>query len=293
MDWSKAKTYLILTFLLLDLVLGYQYYISQQEALGYVQSFDTQLEELKEVLRERKMMLVTDVPKETPVLNFIQVWHPKQPIQQIASEILQDERLVENDQSRGTMKFRSLEGDFEVTPDGFFRLNFEPGLMKAEKDLGTKRGQYALQRVAPYVWNGTMYKEDVALNNFAKGTTTLRYLQSYQRYPIFSAVLEINLQNAEIIGYNQKALEIGAEEENGQRVISAIGAIRTVAETFDPEAVADPSGIAAIHDVKLGYYSQNYVGADVWYLAPMWRIVTDDKVFYVNALTGQLEDNGT
>ncbi|TCP52549.1 regulatory protein YycI of two-component signal transduction system YycFG [Tumebacillus sp. BK434] len=292
MDWSKAKTYLILTFLLLDLVLGYQYYTSQQEALGYVQSFDTQLDELKEVLHERKMMLVTDVPKETPVMNFIQVGHPKEPIQQIAERMLQEDRLIENDQSKGTMKFRSLEGEFEVTPDGFFRLRFEPGLMKADRDLGTKRGQYALQRIAPYVWHGAMYKEDVAVNNFAKGTTTLRYLQSYERYPIFSAVLEINLQDAEIISYNQKALEVGEQEERGQRVISAIGAIRTVAETQDPAEVADPSGITTIHDVKLGYYSQNYVGADVWYLAPMWRIVTDHKVFYVNALTGQLEDNG-
>ncbi|ASS73613.1 hypothetical protein CIG75_00550 [Tumebacillus algifaecis] len=293
MDWSRAKTYLILTFLLLDLLLGYQYYTSQQEALGYVQSFNTQLDELKEVLKERKMVLVTEVPKETPVMRFLQVGHPKEPLPNIAASILVDEKVVEDDQSKGTMKFKSLEGEFEVTSDGYFKLRYRPGLMKADIDIGIKRGQYVLQRLLPNVWNGSLYKEDMALYSVSGENTTLHYLQSYQRYPIFSAVLEVNLENAEILGYRQKALEIGEEEERGQRVISAIGAVRTVAETFDPQEIGNQTGNVIIHEVKLGYYSQNYVGADVWYLAPMWRIVTDYKVFYVNALTGQLENNGS
>ncbi|MFD2170566.1 two-component system regulatory protein YycI [Tumebacillus lipolyticus] len=288
MDWSRAKTYLIVAFLLLDLLLGYQYYSSQQEALGYVQSFSTQLDELKEVLRERRMILMTEVPKETPVMYFLAAGHPQEPLPDIADRILHNEKLVEDDRSKGTMKFNSYEGEFEVTSAGYFKLQYRPAL-KIESDLGVKRGQYILQLISPSVWNGSLYKEDIAINNLSQEGTTLRYLQSYQRYPIFSAVLEVNLNSSGVTSYNQKAMEIGEEEERGQRVISAIGAIRTVAEKHDPAQLPDPKKFVTIHDVKLGYYSQNYAGADEWYLAPMWRIVTDYKVFYVNALTGQVE----
>jgi regulatory protein YycI of two-component signal transduction system YycFG len=289
-DWSKAKTYLILTFLLLDLLLGYQYYTTKQQALGYVQSFSTQLDELKELLRERKMVLLTEVPNETPVMRFLQVWHPKEPLPKIADSILHDESIVEDDRSKGTMKFRSVEGEFEVTGEGYFKLRFrEP--IKLDSNLGSKRGQYVLQRIEQNVWNGSLYKEDIALPSTSeRDHVTLRYLQSYNRYPIFSASLDVHLQNSQIVSYNQKALEVGEEEGRGQRVISAIGAIRSVAESFDPKAVVLQSEAVSILDVKLGYYSQNYVGADVWYLAPMWRIVTDDKTYYVNALTGQVEN---
>ncbi|KEO84973.1 two-component system regulatory protein YycI [Tumebacillus flagellatus] len=298
MDWSKAKTYFIVTFLLLDLLLGYQFYSAQKEAAEYVQSFSSQLQELKDVLSERKMVLQTEVPKETPVMHFLQASHPKEPFADIAQDTFHGVSLVEDDKSKGTMKFKTNDGEFGVTGNGYFTMRYTPTLRMDGDSTPSKLGALVMAKIDGTVWHQDLYREDLINHD----RSVVRYLQSYQKYPIFSALLEVHLQNSEIVGYNQKALEVGDEQESGQRVLSAISAVRAVADSLDPGTPAhlqpanagdgNSGAPVAIRDIKLGYYSPNYDDADVWYLWPMWRIVTDQKVYYVNAFTGQVE-NGT
>lgn len=284
MDWSKAKSYLILTFLLLDILLGYQYYTAREQAQEYVQSFSSQLQELKDLLREHHMVLQTDVPKDTPTMSFLQVSHPHQDVREFVDQKLHDVQVIEDDKSKGRMKFLSAEGEFTSSRDGYYSMKYAAPL-HIEAD-STKFGANILSAVTPTVWHSERYQEDI----ISKDRSFVWYLQSYDKYPIFSAILEVQLQNSQIISYNQKALEIGAVQDGGQRVLSALQAVRSVAESPEPQPkVAEPNTTIAIRDIKLGYYSQNYADADVWYLAPMWRIVTDQKVYFVNAFTGQLE----
>lgn len=285
MDWSKAKTYFIVTFLLLDLLLGYQFYSAQKEAAEYVQSFSAQLQELRDVLTERKLVLQTDVPKETPVMYFVQASHPKDRLVDIANRTFRDVQIIEDDKSKGTMKFMTNAGEFAVTGNGYYTMRYLP-TRRVEGDLNsTKLGSVVMAKVENSVWHQELYKEDLV----SRDRTLVRYLQSFQKYPIFSAVLEVHLQNSEIVSYNQKALEVGEQQESGQRVLSAISAVRAVAESLDPVSLQSVKEAVGIHDIKLGYYSPNYDDADVWYLWPMWRIITDQKTYYVNAFTGQVE----
>jgi regulatory protein YycI of two-component signal transduction system YycFG len=284
-DWSRAKTYLILTFLVLDILLGYQFYTARQQAQEYVQSFSDQLQELKDVLREHRMASQTDVPKETPVMKFLQVHHPKKPVREIAADMLHEVQLVEDDKSKGRMKFTTAEGEFGVTGDGYLTLHFLPPL-RLNEEHPAKMASAVLGAVKPYVWNGELYHEDLV----AKDGNTIWFAQYFGKYPLFSASLEVRLQNGEVMSYHQKALEIGEQEEtSGQRVLSAIAAVRAVAESLDPKLLPAPGEELTIQDIRLGYYSRNYDDADVWYLAPVWRVVTEPKVFYVNAFTGQVE----
>jgi regulatory protein YycI of two-component signal transduction system YycFG len=282
-DWSKAKTYLILTFFLLDLLLGYQYYEAQQQEAGYVQSYATQLQELRELLAERGIALQAEVPKETPEMRFLQAGYPQQPVKQIVAGTMPAPQLVEDDKSRGTMLFRTGVGEFKSTEDGYYRVRFEPTIQLDASNQ--QRPAHALQKLAHNVWRSDLYREDSYVGN--QDSAFLHYYQMYQKYPVFSASLDVQLQNSEIIGYNQKALEIGQEDQTGRRVLSAISALRQVVETLDPKTLQ--AGGMAIRDIRLGYYSPNFADADVWYLAPIWRVVTDEKTFYVNAFTGQVE----
>ena len=284
MDWSKAKTYLILTFLLLDILLGYQFYSAREQAQEYVQSFSAQLQELKDMLRENHVVLQAEVPKDTPVMSFLQVSNPPQTGRQVVEGRLHHPQVIEDDKSTGRMKFLTDEGEFTATGDGYFSMKYSLPL-RTQQDAA-KFSTSVLSAITPTVWHSERYREDIV----SKDGTVLWYLQSYDKYPIFSAILEVQLQNSQIIGYNQKALEIGKVQEGGQRVLSAIQAVRSVAEL--PDVVQRDemaSDVIVIRNIKLGYYSQNYAEADVWYLAPMWRIVTDQKVYFVNAFTGQVE----
>lgn len=288
MDWNRAKTYLILTFLMLDLMLGYQYFSAKQQAQGYVQSFAAQSQEVRELLREHRMILQAEVPKDTPEMSFVQVSRPKTAIHEIVTKTLHDAQLIENDKSRETMKFRSREGEFGVTGDGYFTMKLQPPI---QMDTGNSRlGFYVMQRMSQLIWQSGLYREDMTVPA-GKDSTVVRYLQSYDKYPIFSAMLEIHLQNSQIVLYNQKALQVGAKQEHSQRVLSALSALKSITEMGD-HGPGTQTAMTVIRDIQLGYYSPNYADADVWYLVPVWRIVTDQRSYYVNAFTGQVE-NGT
>lgn len=287
MDWSRAKTYLIITFLLLDVLLGYQYYSAQQKAQGYIQSFTDQMKELQSLLQERRMVLQTEVPNETPEMSFLQVSRPKQSPQDLAEDLFHDVQLVSDDKSTGTVTIHTQEGEFQATGAGYYTLQLSQPI-KIDGGSDTKTSQNVKQRIAPFVANIHLYREDLIFN----GTEdpVFRYYQTYDDYPIFSGLLEVHLQNGKIIRYNQKALTVGSEDSQQRRVLSALNAVRSVAETFDPAHQPDGgTGRVIIHSIELGYYSPNYEDADEWYLAPMWRIVTDQQIYYVNAFTGQVE----
>lgn len=284
MDWSKAKTYLIVTFLILDLLLGWQFISAQQEAAGYVQPFTEQVQELRDLLNEHQIRLQAQVPKETPVMSFLRVYHPQESAADIARRHFRDVSVIEDDKSKGSMKFQTAEGEFMATNDGYYHMLYLPQ-KKIEAD-STKLGTHVLQAVVAQVRHAERYRED----KVTPDRTTVRYLQWYESYPVFSATLEIHLQNGRIIGYNQKALDIDQPDENGQRVLSAVTAVRAIVEAIAPEQQGEgQQGVTVVQDIQLGYYSPNYQDADVWYLAPMWRIVTDKNAYYVNAFTGQVE----
>jgi regulatory protein YycI of two-component signal transduction system YycFG len=292
MDWSRAKTYLILTFLILDVLLGYQYYSAQQQAQEYVQPYSTQLQELKDVIRAHKLVLTTDVPKETPLMRFLQVSLPKQSNTEIVNSLFRDARMIENDKNKGTMKFHSQEGDFSTAANGSFSMMYDPYLTLESGTNTSKLPAQVMQKIAPNVWQSNQYTEDITTHE-GRDHTTIHYLQAYNKYPVFSTDLQVELQNSQIVGYNQKAITIGAEEENGQHVLPAISAIRSIIDTQDPKVLAQQSGSNAIRDIKLGYYSPNYEDADVWYLVPMWRVMIGQSLYYVNAFTGQVENGAS
>lgn len=286
MDWSKAKTYLIVAFLLLDILLGWQYYAAQQQEAGYVQSFSTQLQELRSLLAERRITLQADIPRETPGMRFLQVSSPSQPVPVIVQETQRRPQLVEDDKSKGTVVYRTADGDFQTTANGFFRVRYLPPV-KLDGGGPAKASDKILQKIGNTVWRSSLYSEDLILS----GDGLHRFYQHHQKRPVFSASLEVELQNSEIIGYNQKALEIGGEDDIERRVLSAVSAMRSMVETLDPKTF--PAEGDVIRDIRLGYYSPNYDDADVWYLAPVWRIVTDRTVYYVNAFTGSVENGDT
>ncbi|UUZ82522.1 hypothetical protein LJK88_50735 [Paenibacillus sp. P26] len=72
MDWGRAKTILILSFLLLNMVLGFQLWSSRSDLLN----FDTSpsgaaIEELQQIVKSKNIQVPADIPKDTPKLKEI------------------------------------------------------------------------------------------------------------------------------------------------------------------------------------------------------------------------------
>ncbi|MFK7692319.1 two-component system regulatory protein YycI [Paenibacillus sp. HJGM_3] len=72
MDWSRAKTILILSFLLLNITLGYELW-SNQWMIGDKKASADQAEELNKLMQSRGIRLSVDIPKDVPKMKEIVV----------------------------------------------------------------------------------------------------------------------------------------------------------------------------------------------------------------------------
>ena len=72
MDWSKAKTVLIIAFTALNIFLGTQLFQSWSEQARMSDATETSQQELEQLLREKKITLETELPQERPTVSFLE-----------------------------------------------------------------------------------------------------------------------------------------------------------------------------------------------------------------------------
>jgi regulatory protein YycI of two-component signal transduction system YycFG len=285
MDWSKAKTYLIFTFFLLDLLLGYQYYAVCNVEAGTVQSFEEQMAEVRDLLQSRNLILGTDVPKETPELGFLRVRYAQVDPKRAASKLLKNPQLVDTTNSHPSwVQYQGDKGTFTYKGSGELLYDVTPMHITLSPD-DPKIFDRLYAEIGTFVWNPLSFGGDRVIKQ-GENDATVRYVQMYQNYPIFSAPIHVTLQNGQVTLIQQSALEIIGEEGNKKPVISAVSALRSLAESMDKSTVPEHNRV--IRDIRLGYFSKPF-NTDSWYLAPMWRITTDQNVYFVNGMTGELE----
>lgn len=73
MDWSRAKTILIFSFLLLNVVLAFQLWSSRSDLLELEANPSTAVEEVQRLLKSKNIQVPVDLPKDVPKLKEIVV----------------------------------------------------------------------------------------------------------------------------------------------------------------------------------------------------------------------------
>lgn len=71
MDWGRAKTILILSFLLLNAVLGIQLWTSRSDMLDLETNPSGAAEEIQRLLKSKNIQVPADIPKDAPKLKEI------------------------------------------------------------------------------------------------------------------------------------------------------------------------------------------------------------------------------
>lgn len=105
------------------------------------------------------------------------------------------------------------------------------------------------------------------------------YIQVYRGYPIFDGKLKIQKQNGVTIYIFTKVIPQGFELKR-TRAISALEAIFNL--------LNQQKNIKEIQNIKFGYYLKDF-NVIRGQAVPVWRIVADGEVYYINGFTGMLE----
>ncbi|MBM7095394.1 two-component system regulatory protein YycI [Bacillus sp. H-16] len=263
MDWSRAKTILIVTFFCLNVFLVYQLIEKRSDSsqLGVMAQPSFQ-----DLLQNQNLEIELSDPSRTPtgyhVTGFPRAFNEEEVKvdyegQEVEIDRQEYEIVVELEESH-----RLIPSNLSGSVNAFLGGNLLNGDEYAFGYFNEEEG---------YIRAFQTHKDEL-----------LRYLSGDSHVK-----LEVN-EDMEIERYSQRYLDLTPQLEQEQELISPLQAIEALIEAnlVGTDLTIDDD------DVELGYYNvyQNEVSAPEFY-APMWRIMLDDRYRYVNALDGDVVRN--
>jgi regulatory protein YycI of two-component signal transduction system YycFG len=251
MNWSKAKSILIITFIFLNAFL-----IIQLKELDNA----NQISLLTEVtIQERldEMNIKIEVPLLEEKLKGFHIVGRNIPFSNQAIQSLENQKVItQNDMTI----YSSLNEPFKIEPNT----------------------QYE-QFLSTYVINSEMYQftrlDDVKKQVHFMQMYNDRVMYSFEEAPLILQLDELG----RIVSYQQNKLEID-EQGREQEFLSSLKAI----EILLNEQVIKPN--QAVEDIEFGYYSFFKLQGDIQVFAPMWRIAVNNERYLVNAIDGSIQD---
>jgi regulatory protein YycI of two-component signal transduction system YycFG len=257
MDWSRTKTIFIITFLGLNLFLGYQ--LNEKQERGNI-----------------NIMLEVTLPERLED-NRIEI------------EIDDADETIEGAPITGTA--RSFQEDFleeNLVRQKSFLLNETTLQSELDKpyilvgaNLTASVGAFLHQ----YVYEGEQYEiaeyneeeQYIGLYQTYKG----RKIDQYERGN-FHLVLHIS-DDFEVESYVQSHMIISEQAGREQELLSPLKAIGRL---LDEHQIRQET---TINEAELGYYSKIQLEANFQVYAPVWRIKANGEYFFVDALNGEVQ----
>ncbi|MCA1032279.1 two-component system regulatory protein YycI [Bacillus timonensis] len=256
MDWNKTKTIFIITFLVLDLFLGYQFIEKRNSR---------QLDIITEASIDEKF--------EAEEITYVEL--PK--VQKEGTYISGKPKLFTSEDAKLLEKQQIINLENPAILQSILK---EPYKLSKE-NLKMRLNQFLKENV--------LQGESYVLWKIDEQTGTLALFQTYKGKTFYSipnnisAMLLINInEEYEIISYKQTMLVDIVEEYDKEEILPAIKALENLYKNDYLKSGSD------VTKVELGYYPLVQL-SDSQVLTPTWHIIVDNKVdFYVNAFEGQI-----
>ncbi len=275
MNWEAAKSWLIAVFLVLDLVLGWQYIQSRQEAASYTESYSDLVANTKTLLAQHNFSLAAAIPQDHPVMAPLETGTVHIPYSKLQQTVFPNAKQRVLDESAGLID--TDMGELRFQTPYTWRVDYTTPLK-----VGGKSGKSLLS----YVWNGNSYQMDNAMT----GGEFIVYDEVYQQHPLFDASLILHEASGKLAGYEQTTAGIIHMAGQPKPTISAVDALTSLANSVDKSGSPQDN---VIEHIDLGYAlkpqgsGNGTPSSKYWF--PVWRVVTSSKqVYEINAFTGEI-----
>lgn len=259
MDWSRAKTIFIITFLLLNIFLGYQ--LNEKKTASNI-NFTAEAT-LQERLSEMNITIAVELFEEQLTGTYISG----------TTELSLEPEISPNQQ-------------IVLVEDEFITVELEEPfpLLQGEKSIHVQAKEFIVAHV--------VHGEEYRYSHFDSGLMQIYFYQTYEGKKVDnyeSGRLPLMLQlddEMNVISYEQNYLTIQPIHPQGkeQEVISSIKAIEKL---FNAQLIPPDSKITK---VEWSYFSFFKPHGEVQVFAPMWNIGVNDQVYYVNAIDGAIQN---
>lgn len=280
MDWRRAITILIVSFIALNLFLGLNLWSKARPTAEFTLTPDEE-SEIKHYLSQKGVQLKSDIPKEGKA----------QALLEIGFEKINENNVVENFFGKDQVKMSQTQNGRSYTLDNRQLIITDNGFITYFNNEGkvifpqlTK--EQAETEAVNFIKNHGGMPEQAVLNKVTFDEHSKGYLLEYVRYYdgffIDNSYITILVTPSGIKSYYQCWLEPFGYVGKKRGVISPLTAVLRIITEVEEDPVV-------ITRIQQGYNSKLY-DADRWQAAPVWKIELENgDRFYVNAYTGELE----
>lgn len=295
MDWSRAKSILIVAFFLLDLSLGFQLWVVGLPDPALASSRTPQApEEVRRNLAAAGIALTEPLPRQYPLaMRRVRVQVERRPVEEVADIFFPGGAgVVDSPWSDIRGKgFRRAGEDLTVLPQGLIlyqrRGPTAGGLSAATDPEGARKAAdrfvsrtFGMDRTVAF---------DYALPSPSQGAPAFRvhYVERYGNLPLFGGAMGAEVAG-DVRSFHRFWLTPQGEVGPRQQVIPPAQALLALATELRR---CGAGGRLLVERVELGYHSKVEEWAKAWEEQPAWRILAmGGQPIYINAFTGILEE---
>lgn len=270
MDWSKAKTILILIFAVLNLVL-YLGNLSIAETSNSVPS-SSEMRKMREILKENNIVVNAKIPNDYKPMPMLLVKLKNYSKTYIDENFLKGIKYVSN----GDDSFYSFSNGSLEVKNGF--LYFQ---VKDEK-FAKMDSSEAFDYIRSFVKDKKLQEEYSVLNQHTDGDKYIvEYTETYNGINVDVSYMK-GVISGDTFSFESTWLIPLREEKDKKEIIPPISALLKLLD------VNEGSGSIVVKDIRPVYFF-SWRNADTGEAIPTWRITTESTVYYINAYTGNFE----
>ncbi|OEF97344.1 two-component system regulatory protein YycI [Desulfuribacillus alkaliarsenatis] len=263
MDLARAKTILIIAFLVLNAILVYQLYLKQQINTDYSLLILEEINEVEQLLADNQIYLNQPIPTDIRDRPFLRINRESHSVSEIRDAI-----DVENNQ----LIVRIIEDN---------HIEYQWIKQDANDSFAYDVSSHSYTELPrKLLFEGASYRPH--FSSIENGNGHIVYLQYFMDYPLFGITATAYVEENKITSWRQKFAGNIEAEDTVRPILTAATALRRITGEIE-------SHPATIEKIELGYYSR-FTESDSWLLPPVWGIIlSTGEEFYINAFTGELE----
>lgn len=270
MDWSKAKTIIIVAFIITNILLGYM--IVGQKSVKDPTLTDNFIEKSKDLLEDSEIYLATDIPKTIPKLNTITVNYEELDLDGVNKKFLDNEADIELLEASTILE----HGDEKVTIEGK-KLSY----MNAKEDgIHMKLDRDKVLRLSKDFLLAKEYSTDdlkLVYIEEKDGVYTLEYSKVYKGLYVENTYSRFEIDKGGIRKFERLWLDVKDEGEKEIYIDTAPKAVLALLgrEEYKGRKIVDIS-LCYYFNSKMEDVLDEPVESIEGRAVPAWRIEFDD-----------------
>lgn len=286
MDWTKAKTILIIAFIFLDAFLGYNFWLNTNSEAEITVVTDSQIQESSRILQEAGIFLSAKLPEKVSPQPFLMVGFQAVEPSKIASKFFGGSNNIKVERTEDSIIYHRDQEQLMVMYNGIIsyfnnKSEDQKKLPLATKDDAKRIADNFIKAHGGFPSNA---KHDRTIYYNESDSYLVEYVLDYKGKFLASSYIDVLVTPSGVKSYYSSWLKPMGYTGKSKQIISPVQALLKTIEIF--EGVEKPITITGL---ELGYYSR-YYNAEKWQAVPAWRVVVDnDEYYYINGYTGELE----